>query len=369
MLTFASRSFAVLVSLAAGDAEVFKYDIPRLVRVLAWTDYIVPPPEDWMRDHAPNCNVDPVWKTAPGAGGIMTNLDYDTSGADVVIFNSYIMKMNPQSLPKTKPAGQLWIAVCWEPVKDCYAPPEVDSLATYDNSSTFPSFFTPPPEAVLRREAPDFGTWTDDGTQLATWVYSHSWIWRDEWHKEISQALFNKGRKILSYGKDQMNMREVKCEGPDAIQIPGSSEVFDSDIGRANRCMARPFALIAETTSSDPWYISEKVWNALENGAVPVYNGVDDVKQVVPPGSTIFARDYDSPTELVDAMLALSKEEAYAWKSRPTSEWGGWAYARQHSRFTLFPRICEAVATQTAPTTSLLAVGPARTHRVFRRHA
>lgn len=145
-----------------------------------------------------------------------------------------------------------------------------------------------------------------------------------------------RGDAILSYGHCFHNAEE-----PD----PKTCDQRWNDWW-TNRCASRPFKLVAENTV-EPWYVTEKLWDAFVEGSIPVYFGPAEVKKLVPPNSMLYAGDYDSPEALADALMSFSQEDfekARAWKQLPVTEWGGYQEARKNSHTTLLPRLCEAGA-------------------------
>jgi len=347
----------------------FKYDIHREVKVLFWTDFI-PNPAHWLSLHAgPNCTVgEPVTQFGIGLG-IVPTPDHNISDADVLVINLSELERH-YVLPRAKQQGQFWVATCWEPRRfgetlqdsgrdlggDCSLldDPETmswfDAVASYENSSHFPSFFTPPPEKILRRAVPDFSR---RDLELAGFSAKDCrWNWRNAFVAEVNASLVAHGfsHSILSFSDCMRTAPETKCVGEDAVHLEEmeyDTELFDHQLfWYSNRCMSRPFHLVAENSNAS-WYVTEKVWNALAIGAIPVYLGTSDAKNLVPPGSTIFASDFASTDALVDHMVAVHKDggrEARQWKTRPVSEWGGWQHAREYSRSTLVARLCEAAA-------------------------
>jgi len=251
-------------------------------------------------------------------------------------------------LPRTKREGQLWIATCGEPVfrpetkmdcrllNDTSVMSQMDGVASYHGSSEFPTYNDPPYEWMMRQEIPDFDA---RGPEIVSFALSdcRSRI-RANWLGAVMDRFDAQGRgeDILSYGHCFHNAEE-----PDKEHC--EQRWFD---WWTNRCASRPFKLVAENTV-EPWYITEKLWDAFVEGSIPVYFGPKEVKELVPPDSVLYAGDYESPEALADALMSFSKEDferARAWKQLPTSEWGGYEDARRNSHTTLLPRLCEAGA-------------------------
>lgn len=338
----------------------------RNATVVLWSPHILARPP-FLEHYVPACNVVKAFEDQKYP-------NIDVSYADVVVFNfgqvEDLIALEKPYLPPTKPKGQFWVAACWEPrvyaqvgakgdcslLNDPLTMSYMDAVASYDADSDFPAFFTPPSYLQMRRPAPDFKAnflKLKAGTRppIAATVVSDCRVeHRNMWFKEIKDVFTARGHPdaILAYGKCNRTIEERSCENdPDDVQRDeGPSSIAEVWIRRANRCMAQPFQLISENTQS-PWYVTEKIWNALATGSIPVYDGPEEVKKLVPPGSVLFADDFASTSDLVDAMLSFTEQtfaRARAWKQLPSSFWGGWEEGRRLSRATLVPRLCEAAS-------------------------
>lgn len=252
-------------------------------------------------------------------------------------------------MPANKKEGQLWIATCGEPmfreetfmdcrlVNDTEFMENIDGFSSYSGTSDFPAFFDTPSEQQMRMEPPNFA---ERGEELVTLALGDCYnTERNEYLEKFINQFKTAGRSnaILSYGECFNNAQE-----PDKASC-GEPQYQDP---WANRCSSRPFKIVAEN-SFDPWYISEKIWDAFFEGAIPIYYGPEEGKRLVPPDSVVFASDYETPESLADAIMAFTEEDfqkARAWKAAPRSEWNEWAEARRNGHVTLLPRLCEAAA-------------------------
>ncbi|KAF9275834.1 Alpha 1,3 fucosyltransferase [Mortierella alpina] len=75
-----------------------------------------------------------------------------------------------------------------------------------------------------------------------------------------------------------------------------------------------PFTFVGEN-SNCIGYISEKIYNAFESGAIPVYLGAPDIADYVPEGSYINAQDFKNVDELVEFMKTVDRAPYYNWKA------------------------------------------------------
>lgn len=370
-------AFIAMISLAASqnfvddDSNDFHYNVSRPVKVVLWTPGVFAD-FNFIKHNLPNCEVVSAYGKKDNAQGkvfkdVTNDANYDISDADVVVFN--VARLEKwKVLPQRKFPGQLWVAACWESrnyadgrgaVGDCSllddpkAMEDMDAVASYDKNSDFPAYFTPPSEDQLRRVAPDFGSnmgfQVNQGAAIATYTSSDCRSpWRNKWVRGLMKSLdaVHGPQSVLAYGDCDRNAVESKCAGSEAILRTKLEDVWSA---QANRCMARPLAFVAEN-SITPWYVTEKAWNALATGAVPVYYGASNVKQLLPPNSVIVAIDYASTDALAEAVATAANDPSsmQAWKGLPTDQWGLWAEARRLSRSTLVPRLCEAAANRPA---------------------
>ncbi|MFQ6650302.1 hypothetical protein Gotur_022112 [Gossypium turneri] len=106
------------------------------------------------------------------------------------------------------------------------------------------------------------------------------------------------------------------------------------------------FVLAIENTVTES-YVTEKLFYALDSGAVPIYFGAPNVLDFVPPHSIIDGTTFRSMEELASYVKALANDpvayaEYHAW--RRCGVLGNYAKARATSLDTLPCRLCEAVS-------------------------
>lgn len=346
------------------DEGIWTFDIPREVRITSWTGQFYMG-EGMVNKIAPNCHYEQLHHgeeditffppSIPGHKAcceweyVIHDNTRDVSAYDVVLFYlPYMMRTDwKTSLPKTKKEGQLWIATCGEPMfreetfMDCRLANDtdfmqhMDGFSSYSGTSDFPSFFDTPSEQQMRLEPPNFAA---RGDELVT--LSLSDCYNEERNAFLQRFIdqfeaANQSSAILSYGECFHNAKEPEKEscGEPTYDDPWT-----------NRCSSRPFKIVAEN-SFDSWYVTEKIWGAFFEGAVPIYYGPAEAKRLVPPDSVVFADDYEGPAALARAVLAFTDKDIakmHAWKQMPRSEWNEWAEARRNGHVTLLPRLCEA---------------------------
>ncbi|KAG2692602.1 hypothetical protein I3843_08G059000 [Carya illinoinensis] len=106
------------------------------------------------------------------------------------------------------------------------------------------------------------------------------------------------------------------------------------------------FVLAIENTVTES-YVTEKLFYALDSGAVPIYFGAPNVWDFVPPHSIIDGSKFNSLEELASYVKALANDpvayaEYHAW--RRCGVLGNYGKTRATSLDTLPCRLCEAVS-------------------------
>ncbi|XP_050212304.1 alpha-(1,4)-fucosyltransferase [Mercurialis annua] len=106
------------------------------------------------------------------------------------------------------------------------------------------------------------------------------------------------------------------------------------------------FVLAIENTATES-YVTEKLFYALDSGAVPIYFGAPNVEDFVPPNSIIDGTKFRSIEELASYVKTLANDpvayaEYHAW--RRCGVLGNYGKTRAASLDTLPCRLCEAVS-------------------------
>ncbi|XAR62674.1 Glycoprotein 3-alpha-L-fucosyltransferase [Bertholletia excelsa] len=106
------------------------------------------------------------------------------------------------------------------------------------------------------------------------------------------------------------------------------------------------FVLAIENTVTES-YVTEKLFYALDSGAIPIYFGAPNVGDFVPPHSIIDGTKFSSMEELASYVKALANDpvayaEYHAW--RRCGVLGNYGKVRDTSLDTLPCRLCEAVS-------------------------
>ncbi|KAG0234374.1 4-alpha-L-fucosyltransferase [Actinomortierella wolfii] len=74
-----------------------------------------------------------------------------------------------------------------------------------------------------------------------------------------------------------------------------------------------PFVFAAENSNCRS-YVTEKIYHALEVGAIPIYMGAEDVADYVPEGSYIDVSKFKSFEEVADYIKTVDRAPFYKWK-------------------------------------------------------
>jgi len=128
------------------------------------------------------------------------------------------------------------------------------------------------------------------------------------------------GNDRLDHARELMRHMAVNSYGRQL-----NNRVLEQDLGRKTKdqVLARHKFTLAFENISDHDYVTEKFFDPLFAGSVPVYLGAPNIRDFA-PGEKCFidATDFDSPKALADHLLALDRDDAaYAehleWKRRP----------------------------------------------------
>lgn len=88
-----------------------------------------------------------------------------------------------------------------------------------------------------------------------------------------------------------------------------------------NVYMEYKFAVTFENSVSD-YYVTERVYHALEAGTLPIYFGAPNADLMLPERSVIFAADFPNPKDLADYLKRLESDQAlydsyHEWRKQP----------------------------------------------------
>jgi alpha-1,3-fucosyltransferase 10 len=204
-----------------------------------------------------------------------------------------------------KPPGQLWVAWSLESRVTCPRLSDQAFMARFDLTMTYERasdvwfpYFGPGTVPYLLRE-PGPKTAPSPVVHLQSNPYDESG--RNRFAFELMRRV-----KVDSYG-------DVLRNRPERIP-PGWGPRVD--------VMRRYKFTLALENSIAPDYVSDKFFDALAAGSVPVYRGAPDVADLAPsPGSYIDAADFASPADLAEHLNRVAGDDRayaryHAWRAR-----------------------------------------------------
>jgi hypothetical protein len=225
--------------------------------------------------------------------------------ADVVLFHI----PNVSELPIKRP-GQIWVAMSME--SDANYPVQCDPefMRNFDIRMNFRREAEIPMLYFdVHHHLPVLQSPVKPKFREATAVYFASNNFALNNRYELVEELM-KYIKVDSYGKSQNNRK------------------IDKDTGRMSKLdtISGYKFYFAFENSNSPDYVSEKLFDGLVAGTVPVYLGAPNVEEFLPGRNCIIkVSDFATPYDLAQHLSALSANreeyEAYlAWKNEPLLE-------------------------------------------------
>ena len=187
-----------------------------------------------------------------------------------------------------------------------------------------------------------------------------SWAEYQIQHPAVDFDRVIKGASFLANNCDSLSDREslVKALLETRLRVDSLSACLNNaqppprvDMGNKTAILEQYlFHLAFENQRADD-YITEKLWGTLASGTLPVYFGAPNIKEHVPPNSVIFVDDYETPRDLANYLIKLTKDKAlyesyHSWrysrvdpefeqkydftKTHSTCRICKWAYAKKH---------------------------------------
>jgi hypothetical protein len=166
---------------------------------------------------------------------------------------------------------------------------------------------------TARRNSGEFDPLTRVNTtrpNLVLWYVSNCHTTQTQWRQRYALEL-EKHVKIHTFGQ---------CGHPDPCENTANS---DDRRSCAQHTMQGYKFYLAFENSLCRHYISEKFWDALKYGIVPIVLGSpqEDVERAAPPDSFLHVDNFTSPAELADYLLYLDSHplaynKYYKWRER-----------------------------------------------------
>jgi len=234
-----------------------------------------------------------------------------------------------EPLPPAKPPGQVWVAwsmeceVHYPRLRDPRFMSHFDLTMTYRRDADVPVPYYGPDLMPALQGTPRPKT----KDRLAALFISNPYD--SSGRREVATDLMGY-LDVHSYGRELRN------------------RVLDEDRGRATKLevIANYKFTLAFENAIAPDYVTEKFFDPLVAGSVPVYLGAPNVDQFAPADHCfIDVADFATPRDLAEYLLTLNQdnaayEEYFAWKKRPlrSSFLRLLAEQREHA----FVRLCRA---------------------------
>eukprot|EP00802_Teleaulax_amphioxeia_P007080 Tamp_07086.p1 GENE.Tamp_07086~~Tamp_07086.p1 ORF type:complete len:364 (+),score=62.18 Tamp_07086:1083-2174(+) len=265
--------------------------------------------------------------------------------ADVVLFPA-TGDFDKFVFPSSRPETQAWVAIAgessfwWEHVETLKEDQRFDLTMGYSrqllhmHASYFPDNFT----AIMAASSEEHrrqNQWPEEliaainvTADVVFFASNCNSEFRQSWVEGLMEAM-----PVDSYGACLKN-KEMP-EGLDRRQRLGDRDAtFEAAPGAFRTAQGEQsnvkiqvvsrykFGLAIENTR-DPDYITEKVYEVLEAGAVPVYLGAPNWQDFIPlEGAIIDAGAFDSPHDLAEFLKELAADDAryqtyHKWRSQP----------------------------------------------------
>ena len=231
----------------------------------------------------------------------------------------------------SKPAGQIWVAWCLESRTTCAA------LAEERSRQRFDLFMTHERSADIW--VPYFGPWSA-GDLLRPPAAA----------KQRVPVVHLQSNPYDDCGRNRYVfelMRKIQVDSCGKVLRTCDCNVGPGWPGRTALMGRYKFTLAMENSISQD-YVTDKFYDPLRVGSVPVYRGVKDVRELAPhPDSYIDAADFDAPEDLARHLLELDRDDAayarfHAWRLEGFS--AEFRALLERLQKPTFVRLAEAVA-------------------------
>lgn len=163
----------------------------------------------------------------------------------------------------------------------------------------------------------------------------------DSGRAALLAGLMDAGIEVHSFGFCQKNA-DIETHARECAGLPRETPFMD----RQKLCIIRSYRFtVAFESRRVPGYITEKLFQPLLVGSVPIYMGAPDVRWVLPsPDAAILTDDYASPAALAQQLSVLMTDDAayekhLAWRSRMFSV--GFRNALRDQFSTLACKMCD----------------------------
>lgn len=130
-----------------------------------------------------------------------------------------------------------------------------------------------------------------------------SMICHNKWSGQIHE-MYSTRRAIITFFNEQ-HPHSLDLYGAQWYQSP----VYKGTIPDKLSCLQNyRFSFCLENTSHAPGYITEKIFDAMEAGAIPIYAGPDNIGEYIPSNCYIDYNSFQSLPELVEYLQRFTQE-------------------------------------------------------------
>lgn len=126
-------------------------------------------------------------------------------------------------------------------------------------------------------------------------------LYGKQWHDAIPPK--NLIEKILN----KLGLSKYVYNAPNSFcgSLESKSDVLSSSL----------FTICIENCKNDRYYVSEKIFDALQNCSVPLYLGCEQIDDILPKGTYVDLRRFENNIELISYIRSFAKEDYEAFKS------------------------------------------------------
>jgi hypothetical protein len=231
--------------------------------------------------------------------------------ADAVVFHIPEWSWSRSTFEDTlKFPGQLWIAWSKESKVNCKQLADPEFMHHFDLRMTYEQ---------------DADIWTPYLPGRSTWlsIQSSSIPKKTESHPT---ALF-RSDPIDRCGRNAFALALMRYTKVDSYgKFLKNRTLAEPDVGWSTRLtvIGRYYFYLALENSIAPDYVTEKIFDALLAGTVPIYRGAPNCRELVPEGSFIDATTFNGPKSLADYLHHLVENPTdyaayFAWRHKPLS--------------------------------------------------
>lgn len=228
-----------------------------------------------------------------------------------------------------KPPGQLWVAWWMEPEERFRSLADASFMSRFDLTMSHRLDADVHCPYVRHFDEHRLRTPPQPKTELVALFLSGSWerSGRTAFLQELMTHV-----EVHSYGRLLRNRR------------------LERDRGAATKLetIARYRFTLAFESSLEKDYVTEKLYEPLAAGSVPVYLGAPNVERLAPaPGCYVDVREHDGPRALAERLIEIAHDDtaydAYLqWKTEPFAD--GFRDLLAEQRRDVVTRLCERIA-------------------------